>query len=304
MALKLMNDSSAAVRKTAFLAAGNSGNKLLLQELINKINTDEKEIIQPLFVAGTFALPFINTYITGEKATRLQKEKLILLCGRIGGEQSKKILLNLILSHPEEYMTVIKSLYRSNYSPKPVELNDFIAIAKSLLSRCAGIIYMQSSLEPQKEKYHLLINSFQLELIGLRDCLLYMFAMMYDRENINKVRIAYATEKKESIINAMEIIDIAVRKDIGNNFNAIFEPGNIAERMHGLRKLYPVDFFENVEKVLINVLAEKTRPYGNWTIACSLYTSKKQQHVIDNSLIVKYTTAENRLLRETAVFAM
>jgi ATP:ADP antiporter, AAA family len=304
MALKLMNDSSADVRKAAFLAAGNSGNKLLLQELINKINTDEKEIIQPLFIAGTSALPFINRFITGENATRLQKEKLILLCGRIGGEQSKKILLNLIISHPEEYITVIKSLYRSNYSPKPVELNDFITIAKSLLSRCAGIIYMQNSLEPQKEKYHLLINSFQLELIGLRDSLLYVFAMMYDRENINKVRIAYATEKKESIINAMEIIDITVRKDIGSNFNTIFEPGNIAERMHGLRKVYPVELFENVEKVLINILAEKARPYSNWTMACSLYTSKKQQHVIDNSLIVKYTTAENRLLRETAVFAL
>jgi ATP/ADP translocase len=294
MALKLMNDSNAAVRKAAFLAAGNSGNKLLLQELINKINTDEKAP----------ALPFINSYITGEMTTRLQKEKLILLCGRIGGEQAKNILLSLIATHPEEYMVVIKSLYRSNYTPRPTEINDFIAIAKSLLSRCAGIIYMQNSLEPQGEKYNLLINSFKLELIGMRDCLLYVFAMMYDRENINKVRIAYATEKKESIINAMEIIDIAVRKDIGSNFNIIFEPGNISERMHSLRKVYPIEFFENVERVLINILAENAKPYSNWTMACSLYTSKKQQHGIDNSLIVKYTTAENRLLRETALFAL
>jgi hypothetical protein len=299
-----MNDSNAAVRKAAFLAAGNSGNKLLLQELINKINTDEKEIIQPLFIAGAPALPFINSYITGEMTTRLQKEKLILLCGRIGGEQAKNILLSLIATHPEEYMVVIKSLYRSNYTPRPTEINDFIAIAKSLLSRCAGIIYMQNSLEPQGEKYNLLINSFKLELIGMRDCLLYVFAMMYDRENINKVRIAYATEKKESIINAMEIIDIAVRKDIGSNFNIIFEPGNISERMHSLRKVYPIEFFENVERVLINILAENAKPYSNWTMACSLYTSKKQQHGIDNSLIVKYTTAENRLLRETALFAL
>jgi ATP:ADP antiporter, AAA family len=201
-------------------------------------------------------------------------------------------------------MVVIKSLYRSNYTPRPTEINDFIAIAKSLLSRCAGIIYMQNSLEPQGEKYNLLINSFKLELIGMRDCLLYVFAMMYDRENINKVRIAYATEKKESIINAMEIIDIAVRKDIGSNFNIIFEPGNISERMHSLRKVYPIEFFENVERVLINILAENAKPYSNWTMACSLYTSKKQQHGIDNSLIVKYTTAENRLLRETALFAL
>jgi hypothetical protein len=163
---------------------------------------------------------------------------------------------------------------------------------------------MQRNLQQHQGKYQLLINSFNLELISLRDCLLYIFALLYDRENINKVRTAYATGKKESIINAMEIIDIAVRKDIAGHFNIIFEPGNISERMHGLRKIYPVDFFENVEKVLSSILSEERRPYNSWTMACSLYTSKKQQHTINNYLIEKYTSAENILLRETAVYAL
>jgi hypothetical protein len=201
-------------------------------------------------------------------------------------------------------MTIIKAMYRSNYFPKNLEQPAFISIANKLLTRSAGIIYMQNSLLKKNEKYQLLLNSFNLELSSLRECLLYVYAILYDRDNINKVKTAYATGKKASIINAMEIIDITVRKDLAISFNTIFEPGNISERMHDLRKIYPVEFFENVERILTRILAEETRPYNNWTMACSLYTSKKQQHEIDGSLIKKYTLAENILLRETALFAL
>ncbi len=304
MILQLINDKNASIRKLAILAAGKSANELLLQELMNRFDKNESEILQALFVSGEQSLPIIYTYITDSKKTEQQKEKLILLCGRIGGNKAHKILLNLLVSQPEAYLVVVKALYRSNFKPKTSEQEIFVALAKQLLTSSAGIIYMQRSLQQQQGKYQLLINSFNLELISLRDCLLYIFALLYDRENINKVRTAYATGKKESIINAMEIIDIAVRKDIAGHFNIIFEPGNISERMHGLRKIYPVDFFENVEKVLSSILAEERRPYNNWTMACSLYTSKKQQHTINSYLIEKYTSAENILLRETALYAL
>ena len=304
MILHLMNDDHARVRETAFLAAGKSGKKRLLGELMRKINSDELAIMQPLFIAGENSLPVILPYITGAGATQLQKEKLIFLLGRIGGEKAQEILLDLLTSRPEEYTNVIKSLYRSNYRPLP-EVNDiFISVIKKLLTRSALIIYMQNRLTQHNDTYQLLINSFNLELAALRETLLYVFAMLYNRDNINKVRTAYATGKKETIINAMEIIDITVRKDLAGIFNTIFEPGDITERMHELRNIYPVEFFEDVEMVLTKILAEDIRPYSNWTMACSLYTLKKQQHSIDNSLIHKYTSAENKMLRETATFAL
>jgi len=304
MIFQLMNDSNTSVKKMGYLAAGKSGNELLIKELMTRMKTEEAIIIEPLFVAGNASLPFIHDYIKSDQATQLQKEKLILLCGRKGGDQAQQVLLNLLSSKPAEYFSIIKALYRSNYVPKPTEQQLFISIANKLLSRSAGIIYMQSNLEPMHLKYQLLINAFGLELHSLRESLLYVFALMYDREHINKVRTAYATGKKSSIINAMEIIDITVRKDLAVSFNTIFEPGNITERMHSLRKIYPLEFFENVEKILTRILSEETRPYNLWTSACCLYTSKKQQHEIDQSLIKKYTLAENILLRETAYYAL
>ncbi len=304
MILQLMNDENEGVRESAFLAAGKSGDQRLLEELMSKISTDEIAIMQPLYVAGENSLPVVLSSITGANSTQLQKEKLIFLIGRIGGDKAQKILLDLLISHAGEYMNIVKAMYRSNYKPLHEANEIFISVIKKLLTRSAVIIYMQNRLVEQNDKYKLLITSFNLELNGLRETLLYVFAMLYDRENINKVRTAYATGKKETIINAMEIIDITVRKDLAGHFNIIFEPGDISERMHDLRKIYPAEFFEHIEMVLTRILAEEKTTYNNWTMACSLYTTKKQNHNIDNILIKKYTVAENQMVRETAVFAL
>jgi ATP/ADP translocase len=302
--LQLMNDHNPMVSRAGFLAAGKNSNALLLQELINRIDSHEIDILHALSIAGERALPVVYQYITGPKASRPQKEKLILLCGRIDGALAQETLLKLLSSLPEEQMVTVKALYRNNFEPKPADQVLLVSIAKKMLSRSAGIIYMHNSLAVNKEKYHLLINAFNLELNALRDSLLYLFALMYDREHINKVRTAYATEKKESIINAMEIIDISVRKDLGGHFNTIFEPCSMAERLNGLRKIYPMEFFTNVEQVLTVILEDDQKSYNNWTVACCLYTTKKQHHNIDKNLIKKYTLAENIMVKETAYFAL
>jgi hypothetical protein len=270
---------------------------------MSRIESDEAEIIQALQISGERSLPYIFDYIMSKNARAQQKEKLIFLLGRIGGKRGEKMLLDLFANQPEEYINLIKALYRSRYTPAPEEQAVFIDAARDILSRCASIIYMQSSLETQFEKYHLLVNSFHLELISLRESLLYVFALLYGHENINRVRTAFATGKKETIINAMEIIDIAVRKDLAIEFNIIFEPGNIRERMQSLRKNYPPELFNNAEEVLVRILAAETKLYNNWTTACSLYTTKKQHHNIEEPLIKKYTAAENKMVRETAYYA-
>jgi ATP:ADP antiporter, AAA family len=304
MIITLMNDVNAEVRRSAFSAASGSADTRLLQELMFRIGTDELPVVQSLFTAGEPALPVIHAYVSGSRATASQKERLILLMGSIGGKSAHGFLLDLLDTNPDGYMTIIKALYRSNYSPKASEQEVFLAIAKKLLAQAAELIYMQESLERGGREEQLMVNSFVLELESLRDSILYVFAVLYDRETINKVRTAYATGKKESIINAMEIIDIAVRKDLSNRFNILFEPCTITEKIEGLRSLYPPEAFDDVKDILESILEKENRPYNNWTTACSLYVSKTHNYHLDNKIIKKYTVDENYLVRETALFAI
>jgi len=300
---QLMNDESPAVRKAAYYAAALSESKELLMQLVSRMQSQEKDIIYPLYTAGESALSVIHTAITASHTSPQQSEKLILVCGRIGGVKSHTLLLTLLNTRPGQLQPIVKALYRSHFVPRNKQVEVFISLIGKLLAHSAGIVYMQTNLDRWGKKYELLINSFQLELNELRETLLYIFALLYNRENINKVRSAYLSGKRELIINAMEIIDITVRKDLAAHFNTLFEPGNNLDRMDSLRKIYPASFLANIEEVLEKILAEEKKPFHNWTKACSLYTSKKQSHNINSLLIQKYTKVENQLLRETAEYA-
>jgi HEAT repeat protein/ATP/ADP translocase len=299
---QLMDDTEPSVRKLAFLAAGKSGNHQLLQQLIHKINSDENDVITALYIAGEHSIPYIAAFLRNEKCTPLQNEKLIFLLGRIGGS-ANKILLELLQEKPQATGLLVKALYRSNFHPKPGGQEIFYLAAKNMLQQSALLIYMQSSLQKQADQYSLLINSFELELQTLREGLLNVFAILYGHAHINQVRTAYAAGKKETIINAMEIIDITVRKDIAIAFNTIFEPGNISERMQDLRKYYPPEFFNDAAAVLTRVLAEGVKHYNNWTTSCTLYTTKKQAQKVEMQLVNKFIADENIMVKETALYA-
>ena len=299
----LLKSPDKSVRTAALTSAGKAGGQMLLKESINMIGTDEKEVLHALFLAGEHATPIIQSAIADKGTTVLQKEKLIQLTGRINSSQSHNLLINLLNQQPGLYKTIIKALFRSHHIPSGKQKVFFENKALLLLEHSAGIMYMQNRLENQQEKYEVLINSLKIELTDLRDSLLHIFALLYGRDKINQVRSAYLTGQQASIINAMEIIEMVVRKDMANKFNIVFEPGDITNRINELHKIYPDQFFKNTEQILIRILGDGKYAYHYWTMACSLYTSKKQQHSIDAILIDKYTVAENLLLRETALYA-
>jgi ATP:ADP antiporter, AAA family len=301
--LSLMKSPDKAVRKAALEAAGKSNNETLLKESLAITGTDEKEVLYALSLAGENALPVIRLAVSNGKTSLLQKEKLIQLAGKINSRQAHHLLTSLLQQQPLLYKPVIKALFRSQYIPEGKQRNIFEEKAAQLLEHSAGIIYMQTRLAGQQEKYEVLINSLNIELTDLRDSLLCIFATLYEREKINQVRTAYLTGKKGAIINAMEIIEMLVRKDLGNRFNVIFEPGDIGNRINELHKLYTGEFFDHVEQILARILEDESYTYHYWTMACSLYTAKKQQHHLDAALIERYSAAENLLLRETAEYA-
>jgi ATP:ADP antiporter, AAA family len=298
---QMLPEDNKEVRKEVLLAAGKSANPVLLQQVMEKITTDEKTVLQSLLLSGETALPVIKTAVYNNFTTQQQKEKLIFLTGRIGGGKAQDMLLEMLNSRHQSYKAVARALYRSRYTAvKSLSKTALENKVLDLLAHSAGIIYMQNRLKEQAEKYQVLTGSLQIELTDMRDAVLNIFAVLYNRDQINKVRAAYLYGKKVNIFNAMEIIEMIARKDLADHFNAIYEPGDIANRMTELYKMYPAQFFEKTEQVLIRILSEDKYAYHYWTLACCLYTSKQQQLSIGSLLIDKFADAENVLLRETA----
>lgn len=300
----LMYDEEPAVVNEAFMAAGKTGDEDLLKNVIRRMDTHEKAVLDSLQIAGAHALPVIDAFLHSGNCNHRQMEKLIRLTGRIGGDKAHHHLLNYLDKLPEYYHLIIKTLYQSNYKVGITHHHLFESQLRSYLSYCASILYMQKLLASHDHKYQVLVNSLEIELNNLRDSLLYIFALMYDREKIKDVRSAFRSGKKEAIANAMEIIDMTVKKETANYFNIIFEKMDLEHKIRSLRKLYLNGFFTTVEKVLSTILQQDVHRYGNWTKACTLYTVKKQHVPVSPDLINKYVGSENPLVSQVAKYAI
>ena len=72
---------------------------------------------------------------------------------------------------------------------------------------------MQSLLE-HDENYALINSSLNIELIEIRNILICPFGCLYDHEKAFKIKQGLDMKKKESVANAMELIDMIVKKSL------------------------------------------------------------------------------------------
>jgi ATP:ADP antiporter, AAA family len=302
--ISLLNDADIEVQHSAMQAIGFKSNEQLFLHLIKKITGNEKTVTQALLEAGSLSLPCIKDYILQNQCTEKQKDKLIYLCGRIGSEKGIQTLLNLLILVPQKRTAIIKALHRSHFKAIGKELKEFEAATREYLVYAAEMLHMQKGLHPKQEKNFVLNNSLQIELNEIREILLCLFSFLYDREKINKVKSALEFRKKEAQANAMELLDMTVKKDFAHPFSSIYEQGDIANRCDALKNIFPKDVFKTFEDIVIKILTEGNFSFNTWTKACSLYSSKKNAYKIDQDMIHKYLESENLLLKETARYAI
>lgn len=110
-------------------------------------------------------------------------------------------------------------------------------------------------------------------------------------------------KKKESVANAMELIDMIVKKELAVPFNKLYEPADIEYRSSSLKNLLPSNKVSQAQDILSKILEEKPIQYNVWTKACSMYISKKTNTAITPGIIEKFIHSENILLKETALYA-
>ena len=299
----LINDEDPTIQEAAIKAIGKSCRNETLVALFNHIAIFEKQTLAAFYNAGVKTIPFLKEEINSDKITGELRDKLITLCGKIGGEKAKKFLLELLIKQPQHNATTIKALHRCRYSARGNAQKLLETIAHMYIVYGVELLYMQKGLIKKERQYNVLNNSLSQEIQDIREILLCLFGCLYDREKINKVKNGLNARHKDSIANALEIIELTVKKDIGRQFTILFETIDVEQRCNALRSLFTEKKFGHVEQILGRILSEKPIQYYNWTKACSMYISKKYVHPLDTGLYKKYIQSDNKLLRETALFA-
>ncbi|MEP6615092.1 MAG: hypothetical protein ABJA57_00870 [Ginsengibacter sp.] len=299
----LLNDPNKRVVESAIYSIGEKPGEELIVPLLLKMREYDKAVSQALLDAGSICLPHMKETILDEHTSDKQREKLIFLCGRIGGEKGIQALLNLLLHLPQKSTAIIKALHRCHFSATQKDLHSFEAATRQYLVYAAEMLHMQKGLYRGHEKFHVLNNSLQIELGEIREVLLCLFSFLYDREKIERVKSAMELKKRDAQANAMELLDMTVKKDFAHYFSTIYEHGDLVHRCAALKNIVPKDEFKSFEHVINGILSEEKFSYNTWTKACSMYSGKKNELRINQDMVQKYLESDNILLQETARFA-
>lgn len=299
---RLIEDADPEISERAIQAIGKAVGPKTLRKVFNQVGRHEKYVIEALYNAGDKSVDLIEEQLTGEFMSFRLREKLVALLGKIGGEHAQKVLLKM-LRERKHTEAVVRALHRCRYSTDEQTQKDFESLAKLYLGYGVELLHMQQTLSRQAANYDVLYNSLQYELENIRDTLLSIFGCVYDRDKMTQVKYGLSAIDNDRIANAMEIIELLVRRDIGRVFNTMFENTTVDQRCESLKTLLSEPEFDRASNVLTRILSEKPIDYYNWTKACSLYISKKYDQALDAGLFEKFVASENRLLKETALFA-
>ena len=92
----LINDTEPATRIAAINAVGKAACRETLMALVDHITANEKAVLAAFYDAGNSALPVVKEQVFSAYISSILREKLIGLCGRIGGEEARQLLLELL----------------------------------------------------------------------------------------------------------------------------------------------------------------------------------------------------------------
>jgi len=289
-------------RLNALKVIGEAATPLLLEKIMTYFKEHPLHAGASLQAAGEKSIPFILKAISDHEQDNFFREKLITVLGKIGGGNAQARLFELLEKYPSDAGVIVKALHRSRYRATEETKEKLEAISLAYIIYGTELLYMQSLLE-HNENYSLINSSLNIELTEIRNILICLFGCLYDHEKAFKIKQGLDMKKKESVANAMELIDMIVKKELAIPFNKLYEPTDIEYRSNSLKNFLPADKVSQAQEILSKILQEKPIAYNVWTKACSMYISKKSSVAVTPGLIEKFIHSENLLLKETALYA-
>ena len=291
-----------SIRLAAFNAIGRSATTELLERVVTYFKEHPLNVTSVLHASGEKAIPIILESLSKNTNPWL-KEKLVITIGKIGGSKAHATLFHLLEQSPSDAGSIVKALQRSRYQATLETQKKLEDIAFGYINYGIELLYMQSQLETHHEKFAVINSSLNIELIEIRNIMICLFGCLYDHEKAFKIKQGLDMKKKENVANAMEVIEMTVKKELALPFNLLYEPAEIEHRYNSLRNLLPLDKIHREQDIFSKILAEKPIYYNAWTKASTMYISKKTGIKIAAELIKKFTRSENILLKETALYA-
>lgn len=297
--MNLLRDANPEVVKAAVAAAGFLKTEKLSGELMRFFETKrfDRQALEALYYCGDKALPVVEEALLSHRLTHSQQTKLILLCGRIGTAPAIKLLDELVWKLPSMRRIIFHALHICDFTSQPENRYKHVALMNEYMNSAIRLLFMIREL-PHDDRNTVLANALHLELNEIRDSMLLLFSFVYDRDKMIKAKHAFQMKGRDSIANALEIIEIEVPKDISLRFNVAFEASKVEEKCTQLRQ-----YFKEIltyETMVDDILQDRKHHFHRWTKAATLHSLMKYTGGRKNKWLQDAAAESDILLNETA----
>ena len=296
--LSLLSDKSETVMMAAITASGQLQSEKLVQVFITGLQNKklERVILDALLSSGQASLTSVSEDIMRSDLSVGLKLKLFHLLAKIGGLRSQKILETCIDKYPQWRAEIYHALHFCKVEVQEsnkAKFDDLIAKDMAFSVHLLGQIdWLQRNNDNQ-----MMESALMLELEQAKTRLLWLFSFIYDEDKIMRAKNGFHLNKKETVANAHEIIDLTVYKEIASKFNIIFEQAPVSERLALLRlpAKTPIRDFDDLAR---QVLSVDEYIYNSWTKAVIMYVMNDETITANTEYINTYKTSSEPLLRE------
>ncbi|HRG89774.1 MAG TPA: hypothetical protein PLW44_12190, partial [Chitinophagales bacterium] len=297
--LALLADSDMEVVQAAISAAGKVKNAKLVAPLLQLFVAGryEKKITDALQQAGEVAIDDIKNTLLLMKLTRQQQAKLIMLSGRIGTAKATTMLEDMVWKMPELRSDIFHALHLCEFKPAEQKRSAYIELMRQHINASTRLLFTIAEVEKIKTA-KILEDALHIEMNELRDSMLLLFSFVFDTEKMLKAKNAFYTKRKESIANALEVIEIEVPKDISLPFIKLFEPGTVADKCRLLMATFKEQL--NYEVIVDDTLNDNHFSYHRWTKAAALYSTIFYKGARKAAWLEKARQQNDILLNQTA----
>ncbi len=297
--IKLMSDKDDAVRRSAALAAGKTGQEKLVTQLLNDFlnSSSDGHLTDAIVHAGESSVPYIHTYIQNELCSELKRKKLFAVTGKIKCAASVDLLQKCLRRFPQNEYVILSALHQVNF--RCVEDHSiYQKLITQNLQKATEIIF-QLNVSSQQHPYTLISRALELELGRIREKCLWLFSFLYDEEKIRKIKNGFELNTNDSLANTFELIEMTIPREFSSIFTIVFEKNDYAFSSRQLKKFYK-EAGNSIHSVAEFVLIDRAQTYNDWTKACVLYTGKNERDLLKTETVAPYLQSENMLIKEIA----
>lgn len=299
--IPLLHDPNSEVTNVALVTACKLKSPLLADVLLKSFKGKNKSgVLRVLEACGKPATATIVNFIRTNQESEFTR-KLITMLGKIGGKDAQQLLDEMIDEFPQHCDVLLHALYQTGFHVAEKHNRKYENLANCYLNEAVQMAFRIRFLKRQGVD-KLVSDALHIELNALRDLLLEVFTLIYDPEKIQRAKTGLKLNTRESVPNALELIDLLVAKEFSQSFICLYEQSSIEHKCSELAPRFG-DPYLTVQSIRNDILRDKSHDYFTWTKACVIYCTVKAKEQLDTALLEPLKYSSNVLLQETAFYA-